>query len=367
MSDFEAAFREVIGLENGYVFDPVDLGGETKWGISKRAYPGLNIKALTLEDAKQIYWKDFWNRLLLAQITDDDIATEIFEQAVNFGQTRAVLHAQQAIGMIDDPIITDSQMGPQTIGAINRLGQRRKEPFLKVLNGLQFERYRQIVESNPTQKRFFVGWLRRVNVMAAIYCLVAFLPGCSNTLSKPPPTLTDILAQPAVIEHPLSDLDALLFSDAIFKIYAGRSTKAQFTDIAGASTLAAVSTAAMAAASANASAITVSAIISAGTFLAQVLGIVDPATRANALTEGAALIREAQSEFVQCLIRTRRQSIPQKVITECGANLYSKTQASISATERIMVGMLPRVADFQKLMPTQPGQITTTVPGQADH
>jgi lysozyme family protein len=37
---FEDAFKVLIGHEGGYVNDPKDPGGETKYGISKRANPG---------------------------------------------------------------------------------------------------------------------------------------------------------------------------------------------------------------------------------------------------------------------------------------------------------------------------------------
>lgn len=57
---FDAAFRVVVGIEKGYVNDPADPGGETKYGISKRAYPELDIASLTLGDAQGIYFKDYW-------------------------------------------------------------------------------------------------------------------------------------------------------------------------------------------------------------------------------------------------------------------------------------------------------------------
>jgi lysozyme family protein len=57
---FNAAFRELIGEEGGYVFNPADPGGETKFGITKRTYPALNIKDLDLGTAKAIYYRDFW-------------------------------------------------------------------------------------------------------------------------------------------------------------------------------------------------------------------------------------------------------------------------------------------------------------------
>ncbi len=57
---FEKAFEYVIQNEGDYVLDKNDPGGETKFGISKRSYPTLNIRDLTLEDAKEIYYRDFW-------------------------------------------------------------------------------------------------------------------------------------------------------------------------------------------------------------------------------------------------------------------------------------------------------------------
>jgi lysozyme family protein len=63
MSFFAAAFAIVVGEEGGYVNNPADPGGETRYGISKRAYPNLDIAQLTLEEAKQIYQRDYWDKL----------------------------------------------------------------------------------------------------------------------------------------------------------------------------------------------------------------------------------------------------------------------------------------------------------------
>lgn len=62
---FEDAFKFVIGEEGGYVNNASDPGGETKYGISKRAYPNEDIANLTIERAKQIYRSDYWDALAL--------------------------------------------------------------------------------------------------------------------------------------------------------------------------------------------------------------------------------------------------------------------------------------------------------------
>jgi len=57
---FNKAFILIVGLEGGYSNDPNDPGGETKYGISKRYNPDVDVKNLTLEGAKQIYLEKYW-------------------------------------------------------------------------------------------------------------------------------------------------------------------------------------------------------------------------------------------------------------------------------------------------------------------
>lgn len=81
---FLRAFDLVIGSEGGYVNDPKDPGGETKWGISKRAYPHLDIKNLSRDDVKPIYYTDYWQKLGLDS-QPWKIAYPAFDTGVNLG------------------------------------------------------------------------------------------------------------------------------------------------------------------------------------------------------------------------------------------------------------------------------------------
>ncbi len=58
--NFDRAFELTVGLEGGYTNDPKDPGGETKYGISKRWNPDVDIKNLTVDQAKAIYLKRYW-------------------------------------------------------------------------------------------------------------------------------------------------------------------------------------------------------------------------------------------------------------------------------------------------------------------
>lgn len=101
MTGFEAAFDRLMGHEGGYVNDPDDPGGETKWGVSKRSYPDVDIKTLTREAARDIYRRDFWDRVH-AERLPDGVAFQLFDFAVNSGIETAVRALQRALGVADD-------------------------------------------------------------------------------------------------------------------------------------------------------------------------------------------------------------------------------------------------------------------------
>ena len=58
--NFDKAFEFTVGLEGGYSDDKNDPGGETRYGISKRYNPDVDIKNLTLAQAKEIYLARYW-------------------------------------------------------------------------------------------------------------------------------------------------------------------------------------------------------------------------------------------------------------------------------------------------------------------
>ena len=61
-TSFDEIIEVVLHHEGGYVNDPKDPGGETNYGISKRAYPDVDIKNLTEDGAKDIYRRDYWEK-----------------------------------------------------------------------------------------------------------------------------------------------------------------------------------------------------------------------------------------------------------------------------------------------------------------
>lgn len=98
---FDVAFDRLIGFEAGYVNNPKDPGGETKWGISKRSYPNLDIKNLTREQSYKIYYSDFWERINADKLPGS-VLYQLFDFAVNSGIETAVRYFQRSLDVADD-------------------------------------------------------------------------------------------------------------------------------------------------------------------------------------------------------------------------------------------------------------------------
>ena len=113
--DFDQAFDILIGHEGGYVNNPNDPGGETKYGISKRSYPNVDIKNLTLAESKAIYRRDYWDRLQ-ADTLPESVRFDLFDTAVNSGPGTAGRLLQRAVGVAED-----GQIGPVTIKAVKAM------------------------------------------------------------------------------------------------------------------------------------------------------------------------------------------------------------------------------------------------------
>ncbi|MCK5605403.1 hypothetical protein KAR91_26160 [Candidatus Pacearchaeota archaeon] len=161
---FDNAFLQTVGIEKGYVNDPDDPGGETKWGISARSYPDEDIPNLTKERAKFIYKRDYWDKLNLDGVKMAVIAEEIFDTSVNMGRGSASRIAQKAVNFIAgrSVLVIDGKIGPVTLDYINRWIGEDGEAFYKALNGFQFMRYYEIIQGRPKSAKFAKGWMKRI-------------------------------------------------------------------------------------------------------------------------------------------------------------------------------------------------------------
>ncbi len=154
---FEAAVTNLLKFEGGYVNDPVDPGGETNFGITKRTYPNINIRALKVEDAKQIYYTDWWVKNGLEQLPPMT-GSKVLDMGVNMGMFHAVKILQLALCNLGVSVAVDGHIGPGTRGACSKVDDTKLVSALRVG---QANYYRTLAADNPAMRKYLKGWLRR--------------------------------------------------------------------------------------------------------------------------------------------------------------------------------------------------------------
>jgi lysozyme family protein len=158
---YPAAFIRAIAAtlehEGGYSDNPADPGGETKYGISRREYPHLDIKSLSREQAMEIYYRDWWTRFHFARLPDAP-AAKLFDLAVNMGPANAVRCLQRALRACGRRLGDDGALGPETIAAADASDQ---SALLAALRSEAAGYYRALAISERRGGEFLAGWLNR--------------------------------------------------------------------------------------------------------------------------------------------------------------------------------------------------------------
>lgn len=170
---FQYAMKTIIKHEGGLSENKDDPGGVTAYGISLRYIKSAHlcidgdcsdsaneIIHLTLTDADQIYYRNWYEHYHYDKIKNEDLLTDIMDFSINAGSCEAHKLIQRAINNIDNQNrIANCVLTQKTIDKINSL-----EPiiFHSAFQQEQTDFYKQIVRRNPHLKVFLKGWLRRI-------------------------------------------------------------------------------------------------------------------------------------------------------------------------------------------------------------
>jgi len=158
---FKICVIQLLNNEGGFQADPKDRGNwrgnkliGTKFGISARAFPDVDIVRLTIDGAKDIYYRYFWERLNLEGINNPEIVFQIFDFAVNSGKGLAKRKAQRLAKVKPDGII-----GNITTKAINNYCGN----FLKDYKHTRKIYYEYLADKYPERYKWALnGWLKRI-------------------------------------------------------------------------------------------------------------------------------------------------------------------------------------------------------------
>lgn len=175
MADFKQALAKTLEHEGGYVNDPLDRGGETFMGISRKAHPQSTLWELlaarpdprsvatlndpeVLTEVQAIYREEYWEPNGCGAIHDQCVAEMLFDFSVHSGRRTVAKLLQETVGLKSGA--ADGFIGPVTLAAINA-----EDPghlacaFALVRIGF----YANLRRRNPKGvDRFFAGWVNRV-------------------------------------------------------------------------------------------------------------------------------------------------------------------------------------------------------------
>ena len=192
MANFKEAYEITMGHEGGYSNDPVDAGGETYKGITKRFEPDWEgwviidslrnnpnfpkcldeneeLQEKVMEVYKRKYWDIFWGD----KFDNQDIANEMFDTGVNMGTTRAIKYLQKSLNLLNrdqknySDISEDGVIGNNTLNTLNNFLNKFKKDvkyLLKLMNLFQGMHYINYMGKDSKQERFARGWLNRIKL-----------------------------------------------------------------------------------------------------------------------------------------------------------------------------------------------------------
>lgn len=157
--------ERTIGHEGVYSDDPRDIGNwtgvragvgilkGTKYGISAKAFPELDIKSLTKDAAVDLHMGRYWKPMKIDLLHSTRVRFKVYDIGFNCGPGTAIRLLQEAVGAKEDGL-----MGEETANLANAMNEA---DLLIALMRLQIKRYVDIVKKNSSQLVFLSGWIKR--------------------------------------------------------------------------------------------------------------------------------------------------------------------------------------------------------------
>lgn len=165
--NFHEAWKQTMSWEGHGVTHKVegDPGGDTRYGISERAHPDVDLHKLTEGSARAIAKVMYWNRLRCYQLPDL-LQFQVFDTGYNCGPSTAARILQLAINVElcslapPDEILlkVDGVLGRATVAAAAAHSPSR---VCRIFKALRAANYLRLADERPGSAKFIHGWLRR--------------------------------------------------------------------------------------------------------------------------------------------------------------------------------------------------------------
>lgn len=171
--------REIVAREGGFVNDPDDPGGATKYGVTLATARRLgldkdddgdvdqaDIRALAPEDAVQVFLTHYYETPGIDHLPEE-LRASVFDMYVNAG-SNAVKILQRLLVQMGQPVAADGAIGRQTIQACNNAAAAAPEHLADAYGIARRNYYFRLADMRPASRKYARtksgqkgGWIRR--------------------------------------------------------------------------------------------------------------------------------------------------------------------------------------------------------------
>lgn len=167
---FDRAFDRLQRFEGGDAWsdDPDDPGGQTRWGISSKAHPDIDLELLNEGQARHFFFREYWQLYNVWRRTrrNADMAALYFGATVNVGPAKATMIFQRALNAVTSSrYVKDDGTWGHTTSYLTRLVLEQDDLMARMLAAAFRSElagyYRWLAQRNTKLARFERGWLTR--------------------------------------------------------------------------------------------------------------------------------------------------------------------------------------------------------------
>jgi lysozyme family protein len=134
--------------------DKSDKGGLTRWGIAHASHPDVDIINLTQDQAKEIFFNEYWTPMNLIILNDENLILNIYDHGITSGPRTSIMLFQKLVG-----VTKDGYIGPETVNGLGNYTGDIVADFMKRRKLF----YVTVVQHDESQRPNLVGWLKRVD------------------------------------------------------------------------------------------------------------------------------------------------------------------------------------------------------------
>ena len=177
--------KEIVAREGGFVNDPDDPGGATKYGVTIHTMRRLgldltqdgvvgvaDVQALSRAQAEEIFINHYYHRPRISQLPEV-LRASVFDMYVNAGRN-AVKILQRLLREMGHRVDVDGVIGPQTIAAAQAAYEAAPEHISDAYGIARRNYYFRLADQRPASRKFARtraggkgGWIRRAEEFIA--------------------------------------------------------------------------------------------------------------------------------------------------------------------------------------------------------